>query len=86
MCSTQHHPVISKQFMMLAKPGQPSMMTSFRMQVILTLTGQGSSHHGQHLNASNGLAITFYRYYMLILQLVLNIISLTLLQQIYWAP
>ena len=40
--------------MMLARHGQLSKMTSFRMQVILIATGQGSIRHAQLLNALKG--------------------------------
>lgn len=68
--------------MTLAKPGQPSKMTFSPMQVILTRTGQGSTHHGQHLNALNDWATTSYRYFMSTRMTFHNVISLPVLRQV----
>lgn len=82
MCSIQHHHATSRQFMMLAKPGQRSKMIFSPMQVILTPIGQGSTHHVQHSNALNDWVTTFYRYFMSTCRTFHNVISFTLLRHI----
>lgn len=57
-------------------------MTSSPMQVILTHTGQGSTHHGQRLNALNDRATISYRYVMCTWRTFHNVISVTMLRQV----